>query len=166
MRSLLGVLRASFAPSCLNTKAKRLHNDHKAAAVFLAATLGACGAQPQSRENEACAEPGEERIVAQMYFGRNIGGRLGVSDAEWNAFVDAEITRRFPNGLTVTDAQGQWRDSESGAIVHEPSKLLTVFLANEARDRAALQAIADVYKSQFHQQAVALVIERSCVSFE
>ena len=132
----------------------------------LALLLAACAPQPLSRESEACAEPGEERVVAQMYFGRNIGGELGVSDAEWAAFVDAEITRRFPSGLTVTDAHGQWRDSESGAIVREPSKLLTVFLANEPRDRAALEAIADAYKSQFQQQAVAMVIERSCVSFE
>jgi hypothetical protein len=135
-------------------------------AAILAATLAACTPQPQSRETEACADPAEERVVAQMYFGRNIGAELGVSDEEWSAFVDAEITRRFPNGLTIADAHGQWRDSESGAIVREPSKLLTVFLTNEPRDRAALQAIADAYKAQFQQQAVALVIERSCVSFQ
>ena len=134
--------------------------------ICAAFALSACAPQPLSREREACAEPGEERVVAQMYFGRNIGGDLGVSDEEWATFVDAEITRRFPSGLTVTDAQGQWRDSESGAIVREPSKLLTVFLANESRDRAALEAIADAYKTQFQQQAVAMVIERSCVSFE
>jgi hypothetical protein len=72
----------------------------------------------------------------------------------------------FPDGLTVADAHGQWRDSETGAIVREPSKALTVFLGDEARDRAALDQIADAYKSQFQQQAVALVVERSCVSFE
>jgi len=130
--------------------------------LFLA--LAACS-QPALRE-ETCAAPAEERAVAQMYFGRNIGGTLGVSDAQWRTFVDSEITPRFPDGLTIADAQGQWRDSETGAIVREPSKALTVFLSDEVQGRAALDQIAEAYKTQFHQQAVALVVEGSCVSFE
>jgi hypothetical protein len=135
-------------------------------AVILALALTAC-AQPAPRvETESCAAPAQEQIVAQMYFGRNIGGELGVSDEEWTTFVDTVVTPRFPNGLTITDAAGQWRDTETGAIVREPSKLLTLFLGDEARDRAALDEVAEAYKSQFRQQAVALVVERSCVSFE
>lgn len=135
-------------------------------AIWIAVLALAACAQPQPRETEACAAPAEERVVATMYFGRNIGGALGVSEAQWDAFVDAEITPRFPDGLTVADAEGQWRDSETGAIVREPSKQLTVFLNDEAQGRAALDQIADAYKAQFQQQAVALVVERSCVSFE
>lgn len=135
--------------------------------VVLALLLGACTQAPAQRaENEACAAPAEERFVATMYFGRNIGGELGVSEAQWDAFVDREITPRFPDGLTVTDAEGQWRDSENGQIVHEPSKALSVFLSDEAAGRAALDQIAEAYKTQFQQQAVALVVESSCVSFE
>jgi hypothetical protein len=126
--------------------------------------LAAC-AQP-AREAETCAAGAEPRVVAQMYFGRNIGGELGVSEEAWDAFVDAEVTPRFPDGLTVTNADGQWRDSETGAIVREPSKLVTLFLADAAADRAKLEAIAEAYKAQFRQQAVALVVESSCVSFE
>jgi hypothetical protein len=133
--------------------------------VALALLLAACSQAPQ-REAEACAAGAEERVIAQMYFGRNIGGALGVSEAQWDAFVDAEITPRFPDGLTVADAEGQWRDTETGAIVREPSKQLTLFLSDEAHDRAALDQVAEAYKAQFQQQAVALVIERSCVSFE
>jgi hypothetical protein len=127
--------------------------------------LGACS-QAGTQETEACAAGADERVVAQMFFGRNIGGELGVSEVAWDAFVDTEITPRFPDGLTVADAEGQWRDTDTGAIVREPSKQLTVFLSDEARDRAALGEIAEAYKTQFQQQAVALVIERSCVSFE
>lgn len=134
-------------------------------ALAAAAALGAC-AEQEVIEREACAPPAEERIVADMYFGRNIGGELGVSEDAWDAFVGAEITPRFPGGLTVADAEGQWRDTETGAVVREPSKRLTLFLTDEVRDRDALEAIADAYKAQFQQQAVALVVERSCVSFE
>lgn len=130
------------------------------------ALLALCACAPPRGESETCAAPAEARVVATMYFGRNIGGALGVSDEAWAAFADAEITPRFPNGLSVADIDGQWRDSETGAIVREPSKALTVFLADETRDRANLDAIADAYKARFQQQAVALVVERSCVSFE
>lgn len=33
-----------------------------------------------------------------------------VSDEDWRAFLAAEVTPRFPDGLTVIDAAGQWRD--------------------------------------------------------
>jgi hypothetical protein len=130
--------------------------------------LGACAsvAPVVSGASEACVAPAQPRAVAQMFFGRNIGGTLGVSEDDWAAFVDREITPHFPDGLTVADVDGQWRDSENGQIVREPSKQLTVFLADQPRDRAALDAIAEAYKTQFQQQAVALVVETSCVSFE
>jgi hypothetical protein len=133
--------------------------------LFALLALGAC-AQPAPRESEACAAGAEERVIATMYFGRNIGGELGVSEEEWDGFVDREITPRFPDGLTVADAEGQWRDTETGAIVREPSKQLTVFVGDEAAGRAALDEIAEAYKREFQQQAVALVVEQSCVSFE
>jgi hypothetical protein len=128
--------------------------------------LASCAPPQTARvETEACAAPAEERVIASMYFGRNIGGTLGVDEAEWAAFVDTEVTPRFPDGLTITEADGQWRDSETGAIVREPSKVLTLFLGDEAADREKLSEIAEAYKAQFDQQAVALVVERSCVSF-
>jgi hypothetical protein len=137
-------------------------------AIYLAAlvALAACSQSAPRAESEACAAGATEQVIATMYFGRNIGGELGVSEAQWDAFVDAEITPRFPDGLTVADAEGQWRDTETGAIVREPSKQLTLFLSDEAADRASLDQIAEAYKTQFQQQAVALVVERSCVSFE
>ena len=42
-------------------------------------------------------------------FGRNIGNRIGVSEGDFGRFVDGEIMSRFPNGLTVFNAAGQWR---------------------------------------------------------
>jgi hypothetical protein len=112
-----------------------------------------------------CGADGDARSVATMYFGRNIGQALGVSEEQWRAFVDAEVTPRFGDGLTMYDAQGQWRDSDTGGIVREPSKVLMLILGDETRDRAAIQSIADAYKYRFQQQAVAVVIERECVAF-
>jgi len=134
--------------------------------LILALTLAACTPAAPPQEISSCSADEAERVVASMYFGRNIGGALGVDDAEWTAFLDTEVTPRFPDGLTVSDADGQWRDSDTGAIVREPSKVLTLFLGDEAADREKLDLIAEAYKTQFQQQAVALVVERSCVTFE
>jgi hypothetical protein len=160
------VLARTHAPLSLAALDSPARGRARLAGAAIALFLSACAPAPTSRETEACAAPASERVIATMYFGRNIGGVLGVSESQWDAFVDSEITPRFPDGLTVTDTQGQWRDSETGAIVREPSKQLTLFLADETRGRAALDEIAAAYKRQFQQQAVALTIERSCVSFE
>lgn len=135
-------------------------------ALILAFALAACAPASPPQEISSCSADQAERVVASMYFGRNIGGELGVDDAEWAAFLDTEVTPRFPDGLTVTDVDGQWRDSETGAIVREPSKVLTLFLGDETVDLEKLDLIAEAYKTQFQQQAVALVVERSCVTFE
>jgi hypothetical protein len=112
-----------------------------------------------------CGADGEARPVATMYFGRNIGQTLGVSEEQWREFVDTEVTSRFGAGLTMYDAQGQWRDTDTGGLVREPTKVIMLILFNEDDDRLAIQAIADAYKSRFQQQAVAVMIERECVAF-
>jgi hypothetical protein len=125
--------------------------------------LSGCASVAETRVAQCIG--GETRAVASMYFGRNIGQTLGVSDENWRDFVDTEVTPRFGDGLTMYDANGQWRDSDTGAIVREPSKVLMLILSDETRDRTALESIADAYKARFQQQAVAILIERDCVVF-
>ncbi len=79
--------------------------------------------------------------------------------------LDREITPRFPDGLTVIEAKGQWRDPARGTIVHESSKRVEIVLPGNADDQDRLDALARAYKSRFHQQSVAIVIRSACVSF-
>ena len=72
--------------------------------------------------------------VAELLFGRKIGDRIGVSEAIWTRFVDGEITPRFPDGLTVFNTVGQWRDSERKTIVREPSKIVMIVLPGKDDD--------------------------------
>ncbi|WP_159107408.1 DUF3574 domain-containing protein [Azospirillum sp. B506] len=104
-------------------------------------------------------------IEAQLFFGRNIGTELGVSERAWTDFLDGEVTPRFPNGLTVTDGAGQWRDTESGHLVREPSKILTLLADGDSATLRLIHDIVDLYKQRFHQQSVALVVRPVCVSF-
>lgn len=98
-------------------------------------------------------------------FGRDVGHRIGVSEKAWARFVAREITPRFPDGLTVTDASGQWRNPASGRIVREPSKLVIIVLPGNEDDEARLEAVVSAYKRQFRQQSVGVVVQSACASF-
>ena len=102
--------------------------------------------------------------VAELMFGRNIGGRLGVNEAEWSRFLDNEIFSRFPKGLTVMNAAGEWRDEASNRIVREPSKLVQIVLPGQV-DIARLNEIAAIYKRRFKQHSVVMIVRPACVSF-
>ncbi|MBV8681832.1 MAG: DUF3574 domain-containing protein [Caulobacteraceae bacterium] len=102
--------------------------------------------------------------TAEFVFGRNIGEKPGVSDDDWQAFLDREVATRFPNGFTVFDARGQWRNIE-GETVREPSKILLIALTGDAHEDERLAGLARAYKLQFHQQSVLLMEEGACVTF-
>ena len=103
--------------------------------------------------------------VAELMFGRNIGNRIGVSEGDFGRFVDREIMSRFPNGLTVFSAAGQWRVEASDKIVREPSKIVQIVLPGQVDDIARLNEIVEAYKRRFKQQSVVMIVRPACVSF-
>ena len=129
-----------------------------AVVALLLTFTGSAGAQPECRL-------GKPQQVAELMFGRKIGHRLGVSEAQWARFLDREITPRFPDGLSVIDARGQWRDTKRNRIVREPSKLVQIVLPGKPEDDARLHEIAAAYKTRFRQQSVGIVLRAACVSF-
>jgi hypothetical protein len=109
----------------------------------------------------------EPWIRTELYFGTSIPGGGEVSDAEWNAFLDAEITPRFPDGLTVLEGFGQFLTSE-GVIAEEDSIVLIIFhpaeFVGESSD--AIEEIRESYETGFDQESVLRVdAEPVCVSF-
>jgi len=131
------------------------------AAMLIALTLdGVADAQ-----SLACSSPQKPQQVVDLLFGRKIGGRMGVTEAQWARFVDREITPRFPDGLTVFNASGQWRDAEHNRIVREPSKIVTIVLPGKPEDGEHLNAIVEAYKARFRQQSVGMILRPACVSF-
>jgi hypothetical protein len=129
-------------------------------AVVLLAAAGGVAAQPIT-----CHGALRSRQIAELLFGRDIGDHVGVREADWVAFVAREMTPRFPDGLTITDAIGQWRDPRNGRIVREPSKRVEIVLPGHRDDARRLQAIVTAYKRQFHQQSVGLIVQSACVQF-
>lgn len=65
----------------------------------------------------------EDVVVEQLFFGRNMPGGQVVSDSAWINFLSEVVTPRFPDGLTVFQAAGQWRGAD-GKIEREASFVL------------------------------------------
>jgi hypothetical protein len=127
--------------------------------VVAAALLALAGAA-----HGACAPGLRPAVTAELFFGRDIGPSVAVSDGDWKSFVDAEVTPRFPSGVSVADDYGQWRGAD-GALVREPSKVLLLVLTGAAGEQAKIGAMRAAYKARFHQQSVLLVERSACVSF-
>ena len=104
-------------------------------------------------------------LVAELLFGRDIGRHVGVSETAWSRFVARELTPRFPGGLTVVDAVGQWRDAASGEIVREPAKKVEIVLPGDSDGQERLEAAMKAYKREFRQHSVGLIVRDACVAF-
>lgn len=142
------------------------------AAAFVALLLAGCAASParpsspSSPAPYACLLPAEQRmLVAELFFGRGINGRVPLSDAEWAAFAAQSVSPNFPDGFTAFDGEGRWRNPRTGQIAAGRTKIVLV-AAKRAPDLARrLSAVIDAYKVRFHQQSVGVITRDSCANF-
>jgi hypothetical protein len=132
--------------------------------LALAGGLAACAPSLDAPPLSACVI-GTPYLTAQLFFGRSVAGRIPVSDAAWQAFVDGVMTPNFPDGFTVLDAQGQWRNPRTGETVREPTKLVIIGVPRAAPLRARIDAVTSAYKQRFAQQSVGTVITDACAAF-
>ncbi|AXK65735.1 hypothetical protein CN645_12480 [Burkholderia sp. IDO3] len=138
-----------------------------AAAIAL---LAGCAAPPSPVANTvaplACTQPDAHRMLqADLLFGRDIAGRGPVTDEERTAFLADVVTPRFPDGFTVWDTRGQWRDRATGRTIRETGFVVRIVADDTADTRARLQAIRHAYVERFRQQSVGITIVPACASF-
>jgi len=126
--------------------------------VLILVCLGitACAPKVQIQSQPALVED-------DLYFGLSTS-QGPVTPAQWNGFLNNEVTPRFPDGLTVLDAKGQWKNAQ-GSIGKEPTKLLILVHPDNADEDKAVQTLIDAYKKEFHQESVMKVRSRPEVSF-
>ena len=129
------------------------------------AVLAGCAAST-SPAVYSCLLPSEQRMfVAELFFGRGISGREPLTDAEWTEFAARIVTPNFPDGFTVFDGEGQWRDTQTGHIARDRTKILLIAAKREPDLGRRLAAVIDAYKTQFHQLSVGVITRDSCAAF-
>ena len=122
-------------------------------AALLVALPARAFAQP------SCAAPQKPMLDVELLLGRG-----KASAARWRQFLAREVTPRFPDGLTVYETTGQWRNAKN-VITRERSRVLRMLVAANGAMPDRIAAVADAYKKEFNQQSVGIVTRRACVSF-
>jgi hypothetical protein len=111
---------------------------------------------------DTCGGSSTAQLRTTLYFGTNRPNG-SVSELDWQLFVRDEVTTRFPDGLTVWDAYGQWKPP-GGELTQERSKvLLIVHNDSDAAKTGVLDVIAR-YRKTFEQQSVLWETARVCVA--
>lgn len=115
----------------------------------------------------ACPDGLEPFTEFNLYFGLERGDGSEVTVEEWEAFLAEVVTPRFPDGLTVLDARGQWLDTEAGRLYREGTKVLNVLVPVGATSEAnvSLAEIAEIYVDRFDQQVVFRTSRAACAGF-
>lgn len=101
------------------------------------------------------AEP-VEAIQTTLYFGLDLadGGKVGEED--WSHFLAEVVTPRFPDGLTVFNAYGQWRDPAiaDAPVIRETTKIVIIVHPPTRETKAAISEIKSIYRERFAQKSV------------
>ncbi len=112
----------------------------------------------------SCPTSGRAMARLELLFGTTHARGAPITEDEWTAFLDAEVTPRFPDGLTVLQGRGQWR-GDNDRLTREQSHILVIWHEQSAGANTEIEAIRTAYKQRFAQESVMRVDSVSCVSF-
>ena len=110
-----------------------------------------------------CGASSTPQLRTTLYFGL-ARPKGAVSELEWQLFLRDEVTKRFPDGFTVWEAEGQWR-TPAGNIDHEGSKVLLLVHPETAQARQSVQEVIASYRRLFEQESVLWESSRVCGAF-
>lgn len=98
-------------------------------------------------------------VRSELYFG--VGKDAGetsanpvVGETQWRTFLDKEVTPRFPDGLTVFDAYGQWLFRGNPEPNRLQSKVLVILHEDTPQRTADIEAIRLAWKQATGHQSV------------
>jgi hypothetical protein len=132
-------------------------------AGVLAGTGGvARGAAAQPSAIQQCGSTAAAQLRTTLYFGL-ARPKGSVSELEWQMFLRDEVTVRFPQGLTVWEAEGQWRAAD-GVVGHERSKVLLLVHPDTTAARESVQTLIARYRKTFEQESVLWETARVCAA--
>ncbi|MCC5888126.1 MAG: DUF3574 domain-containing protein [Gammaproteobacteria bacterium] len=107
----------------------------------------------------------QSALRSELFFGMTHRRGAAIAEADWEDFLANSVTARFPDGLSVIEARGQWRNPGTGALVRQPARVLLIIHPDDARSDASLEALREDYKARFDQISVLRVTQPVCMAF-
>ena len=149
----------------------KIHRALLAAALVL--QLAACVTTPTSSVSSTlqgdAAHPAQTQgwVDTRLYFGLGPADHpeQGITETQWRAFLDREVTPRFPDGLSVIDVYGQWQGKQESAPERLHSKLLVIYYPDTSDNRGKIEAVRAAWKQRTGDQSVLRVTQPADVSF-
>jgi hypothetical protein len=99
-----------------------------------------------------CATEVQERRVMQPATRTELSMRAVPGDG-WQSFLAEVVTAKFPSGVTVLEANGQWR-GQDGKVYHEPSRMVVVVHPSSREANRALEEIRREFKARFGEEVL------------
>ncbi|MGW7072669.1 DUF3574 domain-containing protein [Streptomyces sp. NPDC054855] len=89
-----------------------------------------------------------------------------VTDKQFMRFIDVKVTPWFPDGLTVQEGRGQWRDSNGKVERERTYELILLYPTSQAHKRdTRIENIRESYVKRYEQDSVARLDDRVRVDF-
>ncbi|MDL5601554.1 DUF3574 domain-containing protein [Bacillus subtilis] len=146
------------------------------AAMFLA--VAGCASPPpvsvhtkdpasSTLQGDATRPAQAQWVRTELYFSvGSIDGKEGVvSPARWREFLDQEVTPRFPDGFTVLDAYGQWKDHDAKVPERLATKVIVILHESGPKRESDIEAIRLAYKRITGDLSVLRLSQPAQVSF-
>ncbi len=131
--------------------------------LVMHSATGCAGVHQPARGSREC---GVQTLTTrhELFFGLELPGGNEIHETDFDTFMNSVVTPLFPDGLTVLDAEGQYRTA-AGVLVDEPTKVVVLIYPDNAEVRERIAEIIAQYRSQFRQESVGWVRTPACASF-
>ena len=126
------------------------------AAVFLTGC-----AYPETKQ--LCS--GTQLVETQLYLGMSMPQGTKITESEFAAFLKSDVVSRFPQGFTVFDAKGFWRDAQKQKTIAENSKVIFRLHQASMDEDTRINEIIQSFKRRFAQDSVLRTDKVVCAHF-
>ena len=125
--------------------------------------LAGCGdAETGTGGSDGCPDGLEPATEYRLFFGLTDSDGEVIAEEEWQDFLRNVITPRFPGGLTILDAYGQWQ-SPAGDLHRESTKVLLVGVSdNDEGDPWDLLSEITAEWGRRHSGVVYHIVQEAC----
>lgn len=121
-------------------------------------------AYAQDKPQVNCPHSQLEWVETKLFMGLSKSGGA-VSRRNWDKFVTDNFVPGFPDGFTIVETTGYWRDKNTRATVYENGKQVVILHEATPGNETMINEIAEKYRAQFDQQSVLISSSKANVRF-